>query len=127
MDLSIYKVYHGGEHFEAQVFEKRRLPMKVYLSRKRRIQRLKRSANFIDDIDWDNARIIISRIPFDGIERHQKGQLVASEVETSHDLSASSYPPLCSSHVKSVESPNWNVWSGGTRPSFAEAASLHRV
>ncbi|KAI0445433.1 hypothetical protein F4803DRAFT_507742 [Xylaria telfairii] len=50
-----------GAPCEVQCFVQCTLPDKLYLSRKRRIQRLKRSQNLIYDIHDTEVRIIISR------------------------------------------------------------------
>lgn len=54
-----------GALCEAQFFflRGRELPHKLYLSRKRRIQRLRRSANLLDEFDGDGVRILVSRVP----------------------------------------------------------------
>ncbi|KAI0098034.1 hypothetical protein GGR51DRAFT_438265 [Nemania sp. FL0031] len=62
-DLVVFPaVSHSGEVFEAQFFKKSLLPRKLYLSRKRRIQRLKRSANFMDELNQEDVRILVSRV-----------------------------------------------------------------
>ncbi|KAI1121393.1 hypothetical protein F5Y10DRAFT_272142 [Nemania abortiva] len=62
-DLVVFlAVSHDGELCEAQFFKKGPLPRKLYLSRKRRIQRLKRSANFMDDVNQEDVRILVSRV-----------------------------------------------------------------
>ncbi|KAI1327014.1 hypothetical protein F5Y16DRAFT_373019 [Xylariaceae sp. FL0255] len=63
-DLKIYSAVRNDdkEPCEAHFFEKYRLPNKLYLSRKRRIQRLKRSSNFMEFVDQDNHRAIITKV-----------------------------------------------------------------
>ncbi|KAI1390925.1 uncharacterized protein F4822DRAFT_167118 [Hypoxylon trugodes] len=118
-DLSVYVAHYQKDYFEAQAFEKYRLPPKVYLARKRRIQRLKRSINFVEEIESDESKFIISRIPVDGIERHGRGQSAVRETGTNHDLSAENYPPLCTPPVSHRMCPD------GMHPQFAEAVSSH--
>ena len=126
MDLSIYAVRRDGEDFEAQAFTKCPLPSKVHLSRKRRIQRLRRSANFVEDFESDEGRIIVLSIPADGIERHWKGQPVAANKETHQDLSVKNYPPLCLPQGNKSKSQVAEVWSGNPSMSFAAATSAFR-
>ncbi|KAI1481232.1 hypothetical protein F4774DRAFT_374716 [Daldinia eschscholtzii] len=122
-DLSVYVVHHGGQLFEAQVFAKSRLPFKIYLSRKRRIQRLRRSDNYVDELESDYAKIIISCIPADGIMRHCKTPLTAINEGIIQDLSADSYPPLCPSTGASVQNYLEGTCLCNHPRSFAEVAS----
>ena len=125
-DLSIYTLRHGGEDFEAQVFTKCNLPAKLYKSRKKRIRRLRRSANFIEEFESDEGRIIVMSIPADGIERRGEGKQAAANEEAQHDLSVSNYPPLCLPQGGKTKSQTADGWSGSVPVSFAAAASSSR-
>ncbi|KAI1453918.1 hypothetical protein F4805DRAFT_441846 [Annulohypoxylon moriforme] len=122
-DFSIYVVRYEGTYLEAQVFTQCRLPLKMYLSRKRRVQRLRRSVNFFDEFEKDGVRFFVSRIPEDGIEKHQKAQRVEMAVELNHDLSTENYPPLCSSNRNLTGNRMESICYGTTHPSFAAVAS----
>ncbi|OTA67219.1 hypothetical protein K449DRAFT_419881 [Hypoxylon sp. EC38] len=125
-DVSIYEVHDNGQRFEAQQFLKCRLPLKVYLSRKRRIQRLRRSVNFVKGIESDSDIVIISRVPAEGIERHLKPQLLEAKAEMHHDLSAKSYPSLCPSNSAPTGRQLDNT-RFSTHMSYAVAASSPRT
>ena len=121
--LSIYVVRRGDQEFEAQAFTKCRLPLKVYLSRKTKIQRLKSSMHLEDDLEVGRARIMILKMPAGGTERHQRSEDKAPKSGTPgpgvhHDLSTKSYPLLSNTNaIKTIS-------SGRAHQSFSEAASF---
>ncbi|KAI1455158.1 hypothetical protein F4805DRAFT_437028 [Annulohypoxylon moriforme] len=125
-DLLIYHVVNidvDGEHYEAQMFLKCRLPLKLYLSRKRRIQRLKRSDNLREEFELSDAIVLVSRIPEEGLGRHQNCQLT-KEAKTWYKFSQEQYPPL---PLPTGYHPNANPQYSPQDfdyPSYAEAASL---
>ncbi|KAI0530447.1 hypothetical protein GGR58DRAFT_493414 [Xylaria digitata] len=62
-DLVVFPaVSQDGYLCEAQFFKKCPLPRKLYLLRKRRIQRLKRSTNLMDELDQEDVKILVSRV-----------------------------------------------------------------
>jgi hypothetical protein len=82
-----------GQHlYEAQAFEHCPLPEKLYLARKRRIKRLQRSKNIIDEFEQNEAKILVSRISGGGLERHRK-----SEECRARDCSRENKPSRCGS------------------------------
>lgn len=70
--LGIYTVTSwDGVSFEAQAFELCQLPDKLYLSRKRRLRRLKQSGNCTDDFKQGQSRYLISTASSQGA--HHQG------------------------------------------------------
>ncbi|OTB06580.1 hypothetical protein M426DRAFT_9359 [Hypoxylon sp. CI-4A] len=127
-DLLVYHVVNlDDEQCEAQVFIKRDRPRdKLYMSRKRRIQRLKRSANLIEEFELNEATVFVSRIPEQGIERHHHCQLAKENMGEWQEFSEKQFPPLRSPSDDQTGVDNQDSWDGCGRPSYAEAASLPR-
>ncbi|KAI1174525.1 hypothetical protein F4777DRAFT_553466 [Nemania sp. FL0916] len=94
-DLRILSVIrdHDKQPCEAQLFQKCQLPEKLYLSRKRRIQRLKRSSNFMDYMDQDNHRVLVTRVSEDKLL--EKDSVMSNEDSTAHySFCPDEFPPL---------------------------------
>ncbi|KAI0891448.1 hypothetical protein F4806DRAFT_482569 [Annulohypoxylon nitens] len=126
-DLLIYHVINidvDDEHCEAQVFLKCRLPIKLYLSRKRRIQRIKRSNNLREEFELSDAMVLVSRIPEEGIERHRNCQL--AKERKAYKFAKDQFPPLPSpvSHHLYFQPQDQRL--DCSQSSYAEAASLPR-
>ncbi|KAI0441360.1 hypothetical protein F4803DRAFT_563162 [Xylaria telfairii] len=72
-DLVVFPaISQDGTLCEAQCFKKCKLSDKLYLSRKRRIQRLKKSSNLMDEVDQKEVRIIVSRVPDENRRNYRK-------------------------------------------------------
>lgn len=124
-DLSVYEVRHNDETFEAQQFMQSPLPLKLYLSRKRRKQRLRWSGNFVEEISLDGATVFISHLPQGGIGRHEnrrqvEGAAGGSEIHCA--ISEKNYPMLGSTDWV-LPRPQCGAWSGKTSGSFAQVAA----
>ncbi|KAI3324796.1 hypothetical protein HD806DRAFT_543402 [Xylariaceae sp. AK1471] len=126
-DLVVYPaVSHNGELCEAQFFKKCQLPTKLYLSRKRRIQRLKRSKNLMDELDHGDVRIFVSRVS-EGIARTRncwKCLLMNRGAGMQYNFSIKDFPRLCSAAGKYTPRDLENVETVRAHSSFAEVASL---
>ncbi|KAI0543491.1 hypothetical protein F4679DRAFT_106220 [Xylaria curta] len=97
-DLVIFPaISNDGTLCEAQCFKKCKLPDKLYLSRKRRIQRLRKSGNLVDEVNQKEVRILVSRIPENAPRNCQRYPIMDTEAETRYTYSIKEFPPLCSS------------------------------
>ncbi|KAK6205724.1 hypothetical protein LQW54_008304 [Pestalotiopsis sp. IQ-011] len=147
-DLVIVPVTHDGELFEAQFFAKCQLPKQLYRSRKRRIQRLRRSEeNFMEELDEDGFKILISRTSPQVFDRkyfcRQCPLLLENNAranEMHFNVLEEVFPSLCSSssasssssstpislfggYVEALDDVQGLAASGCKPSSFADAAS----
>ncbi|KAI3328395.1 hypothetical protein F4824DRAFT_517488 [Ustulina deusta] len=92
-DLIVFPaISDKGESCEGQFFKKCELPRKLYLARKRRIQRLRRSNNFMDELDLEGVKIIVSRVPKDTYAHSIQKR---PESTKHYTYSIEEFPPLC--------------------------------
>ncbi|KAI1389294.1 uncharacterized protein F4822DRAFT_427646 [Hypoxylon trugodes] len=125
-DLFIYHVLNPeGEHCEAQVFIKCRLPVRLYQARKRRIQRLKRSDNLRDKFEMNEATVLVSRIPDEGIGRHLN-HCSTKQAKVWHGLSRELFPPLPSPGDSRADVHMEGSQLDRGYLSYAEAVSLRK-
>lgn len=108
--------YNDNDHeqLKAQIFSKCRLPPKLYLSRKRRIQRLKKSANLVAELDQEDVKIFLSR------------PLMDVETGARYNYSDEDFPPLHKSCEKHAPDRLQSSELCNTPISFAAAASVLR-
>lgn len=127
-DLYIYHIRNidvDGEHCEAQVFQKCYLPIKLYLSRKRRFHRLMRSGNLIEEFEFNDAIVLVSRIPEEGLGRHRNYQL-AKEAKRWYGFSEEQFPPLPSPEARHLDIDSQDLRPDYNHQSYAQAASLQQ-
>ncbi|KAI1086666.1 hypothetical protein F5B19DRAFT_122112 [Rostrohypoxylon terebratum] len=127
-DLYIYHIRNidvDGEHCEAQVFQKCHLPIKLYLSRKRRFHRLMRSGNLIEEFEFNDAIVLVSRIPEEGLGRHRNHQL-AKEAKRWYGFSEEQFPPLPSPEGRHLEIYSEDLRPDYSHQSYAQAASIQQ-
>ncbi|KAJ2980647.1 hypothetical protein NUW58_g6888 [Xylaria curta] len=87
-DLVVFPaISYDGALCEAQCFKKCELPRKLYLSRKRRIQRLQRSSNLMHELDEKDVKILVSRVP-------KNNAPIGSAMKNSYAYSTEKFPPL---------------------------------
>ncbi|GAP83020.1 hypothetical protein SAMD00023353_0400090 [Rosellinia necatrix] len=122
-DLVVFPaIAHDGAVCEAQFFDKCRLPRKLYQARKRRIQRLKKSRNLLDEVDHDDVKIIVSRVPESSCQNCRNCRLAGTVAAPQHRYSANEFPAL---RRDPSESGCDNPKLPGAKMSFAEVAALH--
>ncbi|KAI1261025.1 hypothetical protein F5Y18DRAFT_431570 [Xylariaceae sp. FL1019] len=103
---------HDQEICEAQFFQKCHLPQQLYLSRKRRIQRLRNSSNFMEMVDQEDVRILVSRVTKGSI---RKGQVVNVDLDSRYDYQPEEFPPLSDQVSRSLQrNGGGNAWSSVT-------------
>lgn len=121
--LGIYTVTSwDGVSFEAQAFELCQLPDKLYLSRKRRLRRLKQSGHCTDDFKQGQSRYLISTASSPGA--HHEAADKGRPTRKPENLSAHQFPSLGPSGE--CDNPHAMEWapSPHERPkTYAEAAS----
>ncbi|KAI0856488.1 hypothetical protein F4860DRAFT_492846 [Xylaria cubensis] len=95
-DLVVFSaISNDGTLCEAQCFKKCKLPDKLYLSRKRRIQRLRKSSNLLHEVNQKEVRILVSRIPENTPRNCRKCPAMGAETKTQYACSIKEFPPLC--------------------------------
>ncbi|KAL1848316.1 hypothetical protein Daus18300_013642 [Diaporthe australafricana] len=125
-NLSVYEISRDGKTFEAQEFVKSGLPLNLYLSRKRRIQRLRWSDSFVEEIPVDGANILISYMPQGGIERHWNRRQVGGAIEETEvhcAMTEEDYPVLSSTDQAPTRKSHCGTWSDKAPRSFAQVAA----
>ncbi|TRX93429.1 hypothetical protein FHL15_005704 [Xylaria flabelliformis] len=96
-DLVIFSaISNDGTLCEAQCFKKCKLPDKLYLSRKRRIHRLRKSGNLMDEVNQKEVRILVSRVPEDTTRSCRKCPTMDTENKIQYTYSIKEFPSLCS-------------------------------
>ncbi|KAI0451125.1 hypothetical protein F5B21DRAFT_488256 [Xylaria acuta] len=112
-------VSHDGTPCEAQCFKKCKLPDKLYLSRKRRIQRLKNSNNLMAEVDQKGVRIIVSRVSA------RSAPIMDTEAKSQYTCCIEEFPPLCCSSKSKGNIPGGLKYSKlpSEQLSFAKATS----
>ncbi|KAI0164973.1 hypothetical protein GGR57DRAFT_497843 [Xylariaceae sp. FL1272] len=100
---------HDQEPCEAQFFQKCPLPQQLYLSRKRRIQRLRKSSNFMEMVDQDDVRILVSRVTEGSI---RKGQVVNVDLDRRYNYQPEDFPALGEQVSRGLQqNGGGNAWS----------------
>ncbi|KAI8946975.1 hypothetical protein F4801DRAFT_30154 [Xylaria longipes] len=125
-DLVVFPaISHDDTLCEAQCFKKYRLPDKLYLARKRRIQRLKKSSNLMDEVNQKNIRIIVSRVPEGNPRNCQERLLMDTEAKNQYTCHIQEFPPLCCSGKSNGNIPGNLKCANlsGRELSFAKATS----
>ncbi|KAK5636193.1 hypothetical protein RRF57_011905 [Xylaria bambusicola] len=80
-DLVIFPaISDKGERCQGQFFKTCELPRKLYLARRRRIQRLRKSQNFMDEINGEGVKILVSRVSKASAQVLQRGADLGKQV-----------------------------------------------
>ncbi|KAJ8124677.1 hypothetical protein O1611_g8963 [Lasiodiplodia mahajangana] len=124
--LAVAPAFSNGELFEAQFFGNGILPRKLYLSRKRRIQRLRKSKNFEDMSDQGGVKVFFSRVPKEkGLQEYRKCMETGAKPAPQYTYSVEDFPTLSSNHTSSIPNTQRNAKPASAKAysSFANAAS----